>query len=182
MVAPAFAAAASGSKVNITEDTFPIHKLLNTQARQQIDPLLSKASAPNAGAEDKANYAATMFQLVATNQFAQMLADPPQSNNETAKIQKINSAVQDSLKNMAEVFEGLSEEGHAPSALMASQLYANGLGVTKDLNKAKDYANKALKGGVPQAQQLLDKLQSVEDAEKNGPKYKVLKVKPFRQG
>lgn len=181
MVAPAFAAAASGSKVKITEDTFPIHKLLNSQVRAQIDPLLAKASAPNAGAEDKANYAATMFQLVATNQFAQALADPPKSNSETDKINKIKTAAMDSLKNMAEVFEGLSEEGHGPSALMASQLYANGLGVDKDLDKAKEYANTALTKGVPQAQQLLDQLKAVEEQAKNGPKYKVLKVKPFKQ-
>lgn len=182
MVAPAFAAAASGSKVKITEDTIPLHKLLNSQVRAQIDPLLAKASAPNASADDKAGYAATMFQLIATNQFAQALADPPTSQNDTDKINKIRTAAMDSLKNMAEVFEGLSEEGHGPSALMASQIYANGLGVEKSMEKAKDYANKALSKGVPQAQQLLDQLKAVEEQSKNGPKYKVLKVKPFKQG
>jgi len=181
MVAPAFSAAASGSKIKIDENTFPLHKLLGGQARQQLDALLTKASATGASADDKAGYAATMFQLVATNQFAQALADPPTSDSETDKINKIRTAAMDTLKGMATVFEGLSEEGHGPSALMASQLYANGLGVEKNLDTAKQYANKALAGGVPQAQQLLDQLKSIEDQAKNGPKYKVLKVKPFKQ-
>ena len=123
-----------------------------------------------------------MFQLIVTNQFGQMLADPPQSQDETDKIEKIKTAVTDSLANMTKVFEGLAAEGHANSMLMASQMYANGLGVEQNLDTAQSYAEKALAGGAPQAQQLLDQIKTIQDQQKAGPRYKVLNVKPFKTG
>lgn len=62
------------------------------------------------------------------------------------------------FEDAAYYFKKAAEMGHLPSCLEYGKCLLSGIGVQKDIEKAKEWILKAAEGGVPEAQELLKSL------------------------